>query len=205
MNFIFKLYILLLSFYFCRTFCQQHVASTQPPLIHAVHLGVAMTRPALTRGHYQLLVLRSLKPWCHCQLIILDPNCTCSLHTQSILQVRTNGNIMFDGNVFLPLVSCDFDISPPHSDQRRRYRQSEVGSLLVSPRLFVRQIFYEHLQKNRLDATLNAWFPRDVVQHVERNVSQACGKNHFFLQQCLTSLPIPSDDTRGASASNNCD
>ena len=67
------------------------------------------------------------------------------------------------------LVPCDFDILPLHSDQWRRYRQIKVGSLLVSPRLFVRQICYERLQRNRLDATINARFPRDVVQHAERN------------------------------------
>ena len=68
------------------------------------------------------------------------------------------------------LVPYDFDISPLHSDQRRRYRQSKVGSLLVSPRLFVRQICYERLKKNRLDATINARFPRGVVKHAGRNV-----------------------------------
>ena len=70
------------------------------------------------------------------------------------------------------LVPCDFDISPLPSDQRRRYRQSKVGSLLVSPRLFVRQICYERLKKNRLDATIikNARFPRVVVKHAGRNV-----------------------------------
>ena len=44
------------------------------------------------------------------------------------------------------------------------------GSLLVSPRLFVRRICYECLKTNRLDATINARCPRDVVQHAERNV-----------------------------------
>ena len=47
----------------------------------------------------------------------------------------------------ITLVPCDFDISPLPSDQRRRYRQSKVGSLLVSPRLFVRQICYERLKR----------------------------------------------------------
>ena len=63
------------------------------------------------------------------------------------------------------LVPCDFDISisPLHSDQRRMYRQSKVRSLLVSPRLYVRQICYELLKKNPLDATINAQFLRDVV------------------------------------------
>ena len=50
----------------------------------------------------------------------------------------------------ITLVPGDFDISPLHFDQRRRYRQSKVGSLLVSPRLFVRQFGYERLKKNRL-------------------------------------------------------
>ena len=45
------------------------------------------------------------------------------------------------------LVPCDFDISPLPSDQKHRYRQSKVGSLLVSPRLFVRQICYDRLKR----------------------------------------------------------
>ena len=68
------------------------------------------------------------------------------------------------------LVPCDFDISPLPSDQRRRYRQSKVGSLLVSARLFVCQICYERLKKNRLDAAINARFLRDIVKHAGCNV-----------------------------------
>ena len=102
------------------------------------------------------------------------------------------------------LVPCDFDTSPLHSDRRRRYRQSKVGSLLVSPWLFVRQVCYERLKKNRLDATINAPFPRDVVKHAERNVcarGAPCNTsvwNESPLHQMIaTFLLIPSDDTRG--------
>ena len=90
------------------------------------------------------------------------------------------------------LVPCDFDISPLHSDQRRRYRQRKVGSLLVSPRLCVRQICYGRLKKNRLDATINVRFPRDVVQHAKRNVcarGAPCNTsvwNESPLHQCLS-------------------
>ena len=83
---------------------------------------------------------------------------------------------------------CFLGISPLHSDQRRRYGQSQVGISLVSARLCKRQIYYECFKKNRLDVTINVQIPRKLC-HTCSETGAPCNTsawNKSPLHQCLS-------------------
>ena len=130
-------------------------------------------------------------PYTHCILsccslqLILFPSIDINECSEQLHQCHTNAECLntdgsylcqcmqgYQGNGYqcigkpTTLVPCNCGVSPLHSDQRRRYMQSTVGSLVVSSRLCKRGICYdEHLKKNRLDATINVGIPHDVVSH----------------------------------------